>query len=660
MFTDSTNVTKRYVKKHCGVLFTIISLGMPNAIMAADNTPFIMAYAPNYLGYNNSNTSTEEKSENNPCKNNGYYIAQAPYNVPGIQEEGTYVGFPACDKGENPDASEGHDGTTENQHFLDMLEGLSAVAYGFFLPQKNGFFIFSDPWSDQQLANYDTGGLCNSSTDGSEVCYLDDTDTASGLAGGTAGTSTYIVQDPDNENCWDMECYGSADAFTALQNSSNTLGHYAAIGGWTYKTYMDRLVAVEDDDEQSATYGQMMINDTNIENFEKAVANLVNHGFDGIDLDIEFNDASTDYTDSLLLQSLTDTGDGKGLIEQLKAYVLKVTGKTVAMSVTIQANPGLLQYLMGNGSSEVEHISSWFTQDLDHLNLMTYDNHGVFDYGSGSNNHTGFNSNLFTYDNEAYSDPFALYTDPVTGEDDDFSVDGAIQYLNAANGAESLSSWNTLTDGELAKVNIGLASYGRGMTGVTASDPSGTGLYQSIDNASAFPGDQDQTSCSLDLSSADACNGMFSYNYIVKDMLTSGFAATDWTYHDEISGKDLSIASTMFANDWSPVTSTLVFDTANNVTAVDFSSAYPESVSNAYVAYTSATVANSYGYYAKNRKLGGVIMWTINGDWSYPTSDDASNTEAKQNSLIYNFQQGYAEAVIDETSAASTSTTATE
>ncbi|MCL1127884.1 hypothetical protein [Shewanella surugensis] len=56
-------------------------------------------------------------------------------------------------------------------------------------------------------------------------------------------------------------------------------------------------------------------------------------------------------------------------------------------------------------------------------------------------------------------------------------------------------------------------------------------------------------------------------------------------------------------------------------------------MTNSFVAYTSANVAKSYGIYAKNKGLGGVIMWIINGDVSY--KDDQSN------SLIYNFEEGY-------------------
>lgn len=588
------------------------------------STPFVMAYYPNYTGYNNNNTSSSEVSSEDPCKDVGYYIAQSSYNVPGIEEEGNYVGYPACNKGSNSSAN---NGTTENQHFDDMLEGLTAVNYGFFLPQNNGSFTFNDPWTDQKLTDYDTGGLCDTSEEGSEVCYLDTTDKDSGLAGGTDGTATEIIQKEDYENCWDQVCYGAFSAFTDLQNEAGTLKHYIAIGGWTYLSYMDRLVS------SNGT----SINTTNISNFIKVAKHLKASGVDGIDLDIEFNDPSTDYATSLLFQALADSdnnnSNGQSLVKQLKDLGLEV-------AVTIQATPGMLKGLMGNDGTETSYnyIQSWFDQGLDHLNLMTYDFHGNFDYGT--NNYTGFNSNLFSYNSGTYSDPFVLYTDPVTGDDADFSIDGAIQFLNAGNGAESLSSWNTLStgaDGDLIKVNIGLASYGRAYSGVTIdsdTDAASTGLYQSTSSAAILPGDQDSASCSTDLSSSEVCNGMFSYNYLLNDMITNGFTAKDWTYTDPVSGHTYYIGSTMFkAGAFTPSTSSTVYDTANNVTAVAPSTAYPSSVTNSFVAYTSANVAKSYGTYAKDRGLGGVIMWTINGDVSY--KDDQSN------SLIYNFEQGY-------------------
>ncbi|WP_299004138.1 glycoside hydrolase family 18 protein [uncultured Shewanella sp.] len=578
------------------------------------STPFVMAYYPNYAGYDNNNTSSSEVSSEDPCKDAGYYIAQASYNVPGIEEEGNYVGYPACNKGSNSSAN---NGTTENQHFEDMLEGLTAVNYGFFLPESDGTFTFNDPWTDQKLTDYDTGGLCDTSKEGSEVCYYDSTQ-------GTSGTAAELTRTDGYENCWEYVCYGAFSAFTDLQNEAGTLKHYIAIGGWTYLSYMDRLVS------SNGT----SISSTNIENFLKVAKHLKANGVDGIDLDIEFNDPATDYASSLLFQALADNAtnnaNGQSLVEQIKDLGLEV-------SITIQATPGMLQGLMGNDGSDssYNYIQSWFDQGLDHFNLMTYDFHGNFDYGT--DNYTGFNSNLFSYNSGTYSDPFALYTDPVTGEDADFSIDGSLKYLNAGNDAESLSSWNRLSSTDLLKVNIGLAAYGRAYSGVTIDtdmDPDSTGLYQSISNAAILPGDQDSATCSTDPSSSDACNGMFSYNYLLNDMLTNGFTAKDWTYYDSVTQETYAIGSTMFkASAFTPTTSSTVYDTVNNVTAVAPSSAYPSSVTNSFVAYTSANVAKSYGTYAKKKGLGGVIMWTINGDVSYK--------EDQSNSLIYNFEQGY-------------------
>ncbi len=382
-----------------------------------------------------------------------------------------------------------------------------------------------------------------------------------------------------DSQCWGNVCYGGFSAFLNLNNESGNLQHYISIGGWTYRGIMDGLVG---------NNGEVL--ESNVDNFLKTLGYLKSRGIQGVDLDIEFDDSALGYESSVLLRVLAE----EGLVKKIKDLGLK-------LAITTQANPKMLHGMMHKG-----WIKSWFDQGLDHFSLMTYDFHGAFD---GLGKKTGFNSSLFALPDSPYGD-------------DEFSVNKAVEALYS------------LTPQNLAKVNIGLPAYSR--AGLTNISNLNGGLFQSItDDTRIVPGDLDATYCStsLQINSGEQCSGTFSYIYILNNMISPNgpFSTQDWEYTDSNSGKTYYIGSTLYANNWNATTSNVIY-AGDSPTAIKPSDNNMTSYHNVFMSYISARVAKSYGEYVRDKGLGGMILWTINGDDHY---------ENKSTSLIYNFEQGY-------------------
>ena len=518
--------------------------------------PFVMAYYPNYAGYFNNNTVSSGTTTA------GHPIPEPSYAIPGIT-----TGYPAF---KNNQVVIKHQ-STDNTHLKDALAGVSALVYGFFQPQSDGTFRFSDSWADFKNSDLNADSLCGSTmAKGLKVCYRNGMQPSNG--GATSDTQ-----------CWGNVCYGGFDAFIKLNNKQGDLQHYISIGGWTYRNIMDDLVAQNG-----------KISDSNIQNFIKTLGYLKSRGVQGVDLDIEFDNSKTGYENSLIFKALADNK----LVEQIKA-------KGLDLSITIQANPTMLNGLVNNG-----WMKSWFNQGLDHLSLMTYDFHGAFD-ASGDVKDTGFHSSLFALSNSPYGK-------------NEFSVNKAIEALNG------------LSTTDMTKVNIGIPAYAR--SALTNISDNNHGLFQKIGEKSTIvPGDLDATYCDTSLTPSDPskqCSGTFSYIYILKNMLspTGPFTATDWQYTDPTSGKTYYIGSTLYAKSWKATTSKVIY-AGDNPTAVEPSTNNQKTYNDVFIAYVSAKDAKSYGEYAKEKGLGGMILWTVNTDDNYQNTRD---------SLIYNFEQGYA------------------
>ncbi|WP_299002194.1 hypothetical protein [uncultured Shewanella sp.] len=602
---------------------------------------FMMLYWLNNGGDNNNNSTEAEAtaSTDRYCGGDdetGYFIPQPSYNMPGIQlrtetdADGNSIeyGYAACNAGEETIANNGYN---NNAHFDNLIDSVDAVGYAFLLPYIDGSAQFDDGGTDLQYDDFEVGGLCNQDTEGYEVCFN--------------GASVWNKGDA---NCDEEVCYGSFDAFLNVQNSTGDLEHWISVGGWTYRDYMDYLVA-----GKNGTSVSPYDDNSFAQNFIKVLKNLKARGIEGIDFDIEFSSATYDWSESLLFQALAQSTDNQGYSNSngigLIDTIISKTGLKV--SVTIQASPDMIKGLLGNddtgGSSSFNYLYSWFSQGLSHLTFLTYDNHGVFDYNGSGDAYTGFLSNLFPQPDTGLTNPYSVYTDPIDGNSYDLSVNAVTQYLNGHDG--DAPNWNRLKTQWLALVNIGIPAYGRAMSqigDVTASTRvTNGGLFNLINNATALPGDQDQQTCEADLSGSDVCNSMYSYNYFMSN-LASTWAEMDWNYYDDIADETFYIASTAYYEEsFIPSTSINTFSTnatGDDIGALDVSSYWSDtslSFEYNFIAYISANTAKSYGAYASNRGLGGAIVWLMSAEVEYTDENGATN----EDSLIYNFQVGFTE-----------------
>jgi hypothetical protein len=145
---------------------------------------------------------------------------------------------------------------------------------------------------------------------------------------------------------------------------------------------------------------------------------------------------------------------------------------------------------------------------------MTYDFSGTFNYGG--DNRTGFLTNTYLPNNYP----------SVHKEDYNFSVETALQAMIDAGVPPS-------------KISLGIPSYGRALSNLpTPSTTDSTFLFSAIDEKTVIPrGDQDGPACDQIIShwsNDNACQGMFSYQYIIHKLLPSNTLTV--TDHRENSG----------------------------------------------------------------------------------------------------------------------------
>ncbi len=317
----------------------------------------------------------------------------------------------------------------------------------------------------------------------------------------TSEICTYAVK--PGKTFADSAFMGNFEAFSQLPQSHPNLETAFAVGGYGHND----------------TFEKSFTSNTGISNFVNSAKEIMdNYNIKVIDLDYEDPNMSHEQSQNYL-----------NLITELNNKLQD--GQEI--DVTVLANPDYLNGTLANNQGFAPGVLSQIAK-LSHvrsINLMTYDFHGAFDYNNGQassdSGRTGFLSNIYTPNNTP------------KGYNARFSVESSVQAI--------------LNQGiDPKKVAAGIPAYGRALAGIDAN--STQGLFSIIpQNASIPRGDLDDPACTTNLSmplSPSACSGSFTYQYIVKHMLSPNSSMTEKSWSNDSENK--ANGTTAYASNWAP------------------------------------------------------------------------------------------------------------
>lgn len=385
-------------------------------------------------------------------------------------------------------------------------------------PGAYGSIYMYDPWSDLTANEPFCGpwSATNPAPAGTPVVQ------------NTAGTEYNLIcafafdnrtGQPVYDNSANYNNFGNFEAFAALPQSVNgktgaPIKTLLSIGGYGHNATYEAIF-------DPAAYGVNNVTEAQaMTNFVNSVASVLTHfNIAGIDLDYE----NVQMTHEQSQQYLT-------LLTQLNAALAPLHK---AITIAVISNP---DYINGTESNNTVGFAPGVLQSIANLSqveaidLMTYDFSGTFSYGGPSNpGTTGFLSDVY------------LPNDTDTPQGYNFDVALMLQTL-------------VDTGVPVGKIGIGVPAYGRALASIPG--PSGNQdenyLFSPLSSDVIIPaGDQDNADCLqsiTDASESNACQGMFSYNYIMKNIVgASGAVATD---HSDDTDNQLN-GTTLFAPTWS-------------------------------------------------------------------------------------------------------------
>jgi len=237
-------------------------------------------------------------------------------------------------------------------------------------------------------------------------------------------TGTIVLGDPYADidkfypgDCWDEGCLrGSFHQLQILKQNNPHLRTLISVGGWTWSTYFSDVAMTE---TSRVIFAQ------------SCVDFIVEHGFDGIDIDWEYP-----------VEGGLEGNHNSSLDKENFTLLLQKIRELLDLQSSIDGNDYLLTIASTASSIYVENLEvDLIYEYLDWINLMSYDLHGP--WGGESNAVTNFNSSLY-----AISDDPSPY--PIN---EDFNLDASVQlYIDLGVPRE--------------KLNAGLAFYGRSFAGV--------------------------------------------------------------------------------------------------------------------------------------------------------------------------------------------------
>ncbi len=390
-----------------------------------------------------------------------------------------------------PGSLDNNGNKAENSDFTQKLDGMNAIAYAFLEAQTENFTYYdNDTGQMVQIKNKtpDKIGTLYFNDPWADLSKPKDNDTQDALCAKDAAICNFALTNRNtaipNEQGMLM---GNFNAFAVQNNSHGKLAKYISIGGYGHDaTFEDTFKAAN-----------------GIENFTTSAAAIINtYGIEGIDLDYENPDMTHEQAQKYA--------------ELIQALRKKLPNTKI--SVALLGNPKLLETI---GKDTLKII----TDNIDHLNFMTYDFHGAFDYSADGKGITGFITNIYKPDNapKGYK----------------FSIDTLISK------ARELGV-------PLNKVSVGIPAYGRALTGIDMGSEELLGLFQPIPkSANGIPrGDLDAKDCNTSIPLGDnACSGSFQYKYIVENMLgkDAAFTSKTWPSQDAMAN-----GTNAFAKSWAP------------------------------------------------------------------------------------------------------------
>ena len=369
-------------------------------------------------------------------------------------------------------------------------------------PNSYGSIYMFDPWSD--LAAGDT--FCGNSN------------LPAGVPVDANGYNLICGYAFDNQgraysNTADYNNFGNFESLAALPASVKGKGGAPiqtslSIGGFGHNSSFEAIF-------DPASYGVTTVTQAQaIQNFvNSVVAVLTHYNIDGVDVD---------YEDVAMTH------------QQSQDYLTLLTALNTALaplnkSITIAtiSNP---DYINGSEANNTVGFAPGALQSIANLSqvkaidVMTYDFSGTFNYGSGTGGTTGFLSNTY------------MPNDANTPAGYNFDIKDMIDAILA-------------TGVPATKVGIGIPAYGRALASLPGPGGANDYLFSPLDSNVIIPaGDQDVANCDqkiVDWQSGDACQGMFSYNFIVKNIVNS----SDVDDHQDDDGNAYN-GTTIFLPSW--------------------------------------------------------------------------------------------------------------
>lgn len=309
--------------------------------------------------------------------------------------------------------------------------------------------------------------------------------------------------------------YGNLEAFSKLSvdgKDGKPVKKYLSVGGFGHNATFEAIFDPKAYGVTSVTQEQAMTN------FVNSVVVLVKQfNLDGIDMDYENVSMSHQQSEAYLL-----------LLQKLNA-ALKPLGKHI--SIPTISSPAYLDGSENNNTigfaqgvlAKIANLSQ-----VTYIDPMTYDFSGTFNYGDASNPGTsGFLTNVYNP-----SGQFAP-------KNYHFSIE------NVVNTVKKLGL-------PMSKIGVGIPAYGRALSNLPASTTDNSYLFSKLSPEVVIPaGDQDVKGCDSNIThwrQSSACQGMFSYQYLVDNVLNHGVTPVDQV--DDVEG--VINGSTAFGPSWAP------------------------------------------------------------------------------------------------------------